>query len=144
MLNKKVYIKLFWTVDNNFEFILGWLPQGPGCWTLIVFRLLQEAKFRWQMLSYSTPSSPKIKSFENKKNFFTSTAKPVYNDHPRDLKNVVVVERFVWKRSVVSEIQAGVDPSSWPLLTGGHCSEEVVVKTVLTVAKFVHFRICIK
>ena len=37
----------------------------------------------------------------------TSTVKPVYNGHPRDLKNVAVMHRDVWKRSVVSRLQAG-------------------------------------
>jgi hypothetical protein len=31
----------------------------------------------------------------------------VYNDHPWDLKNVVVMQRVVLKRSVVRKLQAG-------------------------------------
>ena len=53
------------------------------------------------------------------------TVKPVYNDHPWDLKNMAVMQRVVWKRSVVSRLQAGryglrlaiVD--RWPLFRGG-------------------------
>ncbi len=36
-----------------------------------------------------------------------STVNPVFNGHPWDLKNVAVKQRVIWKRSVVSRLQAG-------------------------------------
>ena len=78
-----------------------------------------------------------------------STVKPVHNGHPWDLKNVVVMQRVVWKRSVVSKPQTGhygfrlavVD--SWPLFAGGRYSE-VAVRTGLTVhaIQTTRIRIC--
>ena len=54
-----------------------------------------------------------------------NTVKPVYIGHLWDLKNVVIMYRFVWKLSVVSKLQTGrygfwlavVD--RWPLFGGG-------------------------
>jgi hypothetical protein len=36
-----------------------------------------------------------------------NTVKPVYNDHPWGLKNMVVMQRVVWNISVISEVEAG-------------------------------------
>ncbi len=57
-----------------------------------------------------------------------STVKPVYNNHPWDLKKVIVCKRGLIK----VRFRLVVDESNRPLLTDGHCSE-VVVKAVLTV-----------
>jgi hypothetical protein len=55
-----------------------------------------------------------------------STVKSVYNNHPWDLRNVVIMLRVVWKRSVASKLWVGcygfklaVD-DRW-LLFGGGC-----------------------
>jgi hypothetical protein len=54
--------------------------------------------------------------------------KPVYNDHPWDLKKVAVGQRCLIKLI----FRLAVDDSNWPLSTGGPCSQ-VVVKSGLTV-----------
>ncbi len=59
---------------------------------------------------------------------FDCTFKPVYNHHSWDLKNVVAMQRVVWKRPVVSEIQAGHWSFRWQV-SGG---PEVIVKTGMT------------
>ncbi len=56
---------------------------------------------------------------------FDCLVKPVYNNHPLGLKNVVVMLRVIWKRTVVSKLWADqygfklavVD--RWPLFGGG-------------------------
>jgi hypothetical protein len=52
----------------------------------------------------------------------------VYNDHPCDLKNVVVGKKGLIK----VRFRLVIDESNWPLQIGGRCSE-VVVKVGLTV-----------
>jgi hypothetical protein len=60
------------------------------------------------------------------------TIKPLYNNHPRDLKKAVVVERWSFLEiMLLVKILFGHD-SGWLLLTGGHYSG-VVVSTGLTV-----------
>ena len=63
--------------------------------------------------SKNEQKNEKMKLREQKKYELTenermiSTVKPVYNGHPWDLKNMAVMQRIVWKRSVVSRLQAG-------------------------------------
>ena len=66
---------------------------------------------------------------------FFSTVKPVYNGHTWDPKKVAVVQRLRHKWSLFTVYQYKIFKhwgSSWPLQTGGRCSE-VAVNTGLTV-----------
>ncbi len=57
--------------------------------------------------------------------FLKNTVKPVYDGHLWGLKNVVVMQRVVWKKSVVNKLQAGryifilANVDRWPLFGGG-------------------------
>lgn len=44
------------------------------------------------------------------------TIKPVYNNHPWHLKNVVIMQRAAWKRSVVTEICACIQAPKFKIL----------------------------
>ena len=44
------------------------------------------------------------------------TIKPVYNNHPWHLKNVVIMQRAAWKKSVVTEICACIQAPKFKIL----------------------------
>jgi hypothetical protein len=63
---------------------------------------------------------------------YVTTVKPVYNGHPWNLKNVVVMQGLSKKAS----FRLAVLASDWPLWTDGRYAE-VVVRTGLTVLNHV-------